>query len=347
MDQSRYRDKSYLVTYELTTEIFDSFDLLVDDIVPIRSVYMLYTDKGIKVLKKINYGLEELQFINSIIEYIIQNGYKYVVSFMKTTGDNYYIQRDDGIYVVLNLVEGREADYRNPIDLGMVSKSLCLLHKATHGMGETINRRNNLYKWIPAFEKRANDLLKFKEIAGLHEIKSGFDRLFLSFADTYYNDALKSIELLKNSDYERLCNIVSKDKNICHHDLAYHNVLIDNDSNVNFVDFDFSIMDLRIHDIGNLIVKSIKNCNWDIEKAENIIDNYCSIDLLVKEEIEVLYDFLVFPQDFYDISRCYYMKTKKWDEDDFLSKLEVKTGYYDDRKAFLSSFNKLSMHRGF
>ncbi|HBM79652.1 MAG TPA: CotS family spore coat protein, partial [Clostridiaceae bacterium] len=47
-----------------------------------------------------------------------------------------------------------------------------------------------------------------------------------------------------------------------------------------------------------------------------------------------------FPQDFYDISRCYYMKTKNWDEYDFLSRLETKAGYYDDRKTFFNNFKQ-------
>ena len=66
MEQSRYRDKSFLVTYELTTDIFEGFGLKVDDIMPIRSVYMLYTDKGIKVLKKLIYGIDDLMFINNM-----------------------------------------------------------------------------------------------------------------------------------------------------------------------------------------------------------------------------------------------------------------------------------------
>lgn len=340
MDQSRYRDKSYLITYELTTDIFDAFNLKIDDIVPIRSVFLLYTDKGVKILKKINYKLEELLYINSVVEHVSKNGYEFVVPFMKAADGNYYVERNDGIYVVLDLVEGREADFQNPTDIALVSKSLCLMHNATSGIEEVFEKRNNLYKWIPAFEKRADNLLKFKEIAALHEIKSGFDKLFLSYVDIFYDEAVKSIELLKYSDYEKLCSKTQKYKNICHHDLAYHNILIDKNTNVYFVDFDNSILDLRIHDIGNFIVKSIKNCNWNIEKVENIINSYRSIDDIRKEELEVLYDFLVFPQDFYDISKCYYMKTKKWEEDDFLSKLETKTGYYNDRKLFLDNLRE-------
>lgn len=345
MDQSRYRDRAYLVTYELTTDIFDAYDIQVDDIVPIRSVYILYTDKGVKILKKINYSLEELEFINNVVDHAGKN-YPFIVSFMKTVSGKYYIKKDEGIYVVLNLIEGREADFQNPVDISMISKALCKLHYATSNIDGVIMGKDNLFNWIPDFKKRADELVKFREISELHHIKSSFDKLFLEYIDRYYEEALHAIELLQASSYNKLCSEGSHVKSICHHDLAYHNIMIDNNSNVHFVDFDYCIFDLRIHDIANFIVKSVKYCNWDIDKAVTILENYRSIDQISKEELKALYGFLMFPQDFYEISRQYYMKTKNWDEGDFLSRLERKTGYYSDRKQFLHDLNEYIKMRG-
>ncbi|MDI6617130.1 MAG: CotS family spore coat protein [Clostridiales bacterium] len=340
MELSRYRDKSYLVNYELTIDIFESFGLIVDDIVPVRSVFMLYTNKGAKILKKIDYSLGELEYINSLMRYVNKNGYKYIAPFMNTVDGNFYLKRPDGIYVVIDLIEGREADFQNPIDLSSVSKALCRFHNSTRGFTCTIEKRNNLNKWIMTFERRASDLVKFREIASLHEIKTGFDNLYLKYVDEYLDEAKESITLLKESPYPKLCTESYNNKNVCHHDLAYHNIIINSENDVYLVDFDYCIADLRIHDIGNLIVKAIKNCKWDIEKAKKIIEDYSSVDALKSEELQVLYDFLIFPQDFYDISRCYYMKTKNWDEYDFLSRLETKAGYYDDRKTFFNNFKQ-------
>lgn len=342
MEQSRYRDKAYLVTYELTTDMFEEFGIKIDDILPVRSEFMLFTDSGAKILKKINYGLEELEFINSAIEHIGRNGYEFVIRFLKARDGNFYIKRDDGIYVVLNIVEGREIDFGNTSDISSVSRALCRLHKSTQGMETVLKKRDYLYRWVPVFEKRSQELLKFKEIADLHEIKTGFDRLYLNYVDKYYEESLKSIELLKSSSYEKLCDIINLNGNICHHNLAFYNIIINEDGNVYFSDFDSCIQDLRIHDIGNLIIKSVRNSGWGIEKAENILISYSSEDELLKGEVEALYGFLVFPQDFYDVSRSYYMKTKKWEEDDFLARLQVKAGYYADRKVFLDNFRGIA-----
>lgn len=340
MEQSRYRDKAYLVTYELTTDLFESFGVKVEDIVPARSVFILYTDRGVKILKKISCSVEELEFINSVVNHAMSGGYRYVVPFMRTREGRYYIEKDGSIYVMLDLIEGREADFQNPLDIGEVAKSLCLLHRATSGFSGVIESRNNLFRWIPKFKRRAENLLKFKEIAGMHEIRSGFDQLFLENADRYYRQASSAVDLLRQAGYQELCDD-SGTACICHHDLAYHNIIVASDGCVYFVDFDLCILDLRIHDIANLIVKAVKHGGWNIEKAKAVIDGYSAVDTLDAKELQTLHAFLTFPQDFYEISRQYYMRTKRWDEDDFLGRLQRKAGYYDDRERMLLNFKDL------
>lgn len=342
MEQSRYRDKAYLVTYELTTDIFDMFDIKVEEIVPVRSLYILYTDRGVKILKKVNYSLEELEFVNSVLEHVCRNGFKNVVRFLKTREDGYYFRREDGIYVVLDPAEGREADFQNPADIVSISKALCGFHNAASHIGSVSENRNSLYKRLTAFEKGALELLKFKEIAELHQIKTGFDLLFLKYIDRYYNESVKSVELLKSSAYEELCGSAASERGICLHNLAFYNIIVDNCGAVYFLDLDSCALDLRIHDIGDLIVSTIKNNSWDLEKAGIILSNYHQDYPLSLGELETLYAMLVFPQDFYDICRSYYMKTKNWDEEDFLAKLHVKTEYYNDRKKFLEGFKTIA-----
>lgn len=48
----KFRDKVYLSTYMLDTDLFDKFDFLVEDATPVRSVFILKTTEGLKILKK-------------------------------------------------------------------------------------------------------------------------------------------------------------------------------------------------------------------------------------------------------------------------------------------------------
>ncbi|WDC85017.1 hypothetical protein PL321_05650 [Caloramator sp. mosi_1] len=48
----KFRDKVYLSTYLLDTDLFDRYNFLVEDAVPIRSVFILKTNEGLKILKR-------------------------------------------------------------------------------------------------------------------------------------------------------------------------------------------------------------------------------------------------------------------------------------------------------
>lgn len=332
----RYRDKAYLSNYMLDTELFDYFDFLVEDATPVRSIFILNTDKGMKILKKVDYSEEEIMFIyNSLNK--IRELYPHVINFKESIFNKPYIEYEGGLYVVIDIIEGRECVFENPIDLMRASGALARLHIAGENIGVEYEKRNNLGKMIDRFRSKMLDMEKYKEIALMHKNKKEFDRVYLEYADYYIDYIKEAISQLENSSYLELCG---KYHTLCHHDLAHHNILMGNDDEVYFIDFDYSIIDLPYHDISNMLTKAIKHNGWDINIAENIMEAYMEKKPMSKDEINILYGFLLFPQDFYDISTSYYMQTRSWEEDDFVDKLKRKAGYKKEREEFLKEFYK-------
>lgn len=332
----RYRDKAYLSKYFLDTDLFDNYDFLVEDATPIRTIYILKTDKGMKILKKVDYGTEEVMFLyNSLNK--IRRKYPYVVNFKETIFGKPYVEYEGGIYTVIDIIEGRECIFENPIDLLKVSKALAKLHIAGENIGVYNGKRNQLGKMIDKFREKAKSMEVYRDIANIHINKSEFDRLYLEYADYYIGCIKDASKHLERSPYRELC---MTSHTLCHHDLAHHNILIGNDDNVYFIDFDYSVIDLPYHDLSNIITKAIKHNGWNIEISDSIMEAYMSEKRLSKEEISVLYGYLLFPQDFYDISSFYYMRTRSWDEDEFVDKLKRKAGYKEDRERFLKEFKK-------
>lgn len=335
MVDGRYRDKKYLSKYDLSVGLFDNFNLKVNDVVPIRHVYIISTDKGHKVLKRIDYSLENLEFINSAIKYI-KNRFPRVLDFVSTKDNKIYAQWKNDIYCIMDLVQGRECDFSNPIDLSIASKGLSELHKASIGFKSNYNNKVMVGKTIDIFKKRIEEMKLFKSIANLHECKTDFDKIFLENVEYYLNEIKESVRILENSEYNKLC--LEEDKVVfCHHDLVYHNIIINNEE-AYFIDFDYAIIDLKVHDLCNFISKAIKNFAFDIEKATSILYDYCMVNSLDNRELEVLYGMLCFPEDFYSISRDYYTKRKDWEEEVFLDRLIKKTSFKEDRSEFLEEF---------
>jgi len=341
----RYKDKTYLSKYDLDVNLFREFDLLVYDVIPVRKVFILNTNKGDKVLKKVNYSIDQLEFINYGIEYIKKNNFNRIIEFEKTKSNLIYVPWKDDIYCIMNLVEGRECEYSNPVDVMLTARAIAQLHRASTGImfekafERLIAKNKQRYlcgNVIKNFNKKLKELVFFKSIANRNENKNEFDYIFLDHVKYYEEDIKRSINILKESEYYNLCN--EKEKNIfCHHDLAHHNILI-NKEEVYFLDFDYAVVDLKVHDICNFTNKAIKDFCYDIEKCQNIISEYVKVNPIDNRELKVLRGMLSFPEDFYGVARDYYTRKKQWSEEMFLNRLKRKIGYREDREEFLEWF---------
>ncbi|EJO5346187.1 CotS family spore coat protein [Clostridium botulinum] len=328
-------NKDYLKKYNLSLDLFNQYNIIVKDIYPIRNVYIIDTNKGKKILKKVNYTIEELKFIQEIIDYI-RNDFKRIMDFEKNLQGDIYTLYKGEMYCLMDLIDGRESQFSNPLDLKISSIDLANMHKASQGFTTKFNQRITNGKTIEKFRVQKEEMNFFKNIANIHENKNEFDNLFLSEIDYYIEEINKSINILEDSCYYDICR--ERDKvSICHHDLAYHNILIKEDK-AYFIDFDYSIVDLKVNDLCNFITKVIKNFSFDINKANIILDSYSNIYNINHKELEVLYGLLSFPYDFYDISKNYYTKRKDWNEDVFLNRLIKKSNYKEDRREFLKNF---------
>lgn len=332
----RYRDKAYLSNYSLDTRLFDCFDFLVEDAAPIRSVYILNTNRGMKILKKVDYSIEELDFLYNSLN-IIRNKYPYIINFRESLEGRPYVKYEDGIYVVLDIIEGRDCIFENPLDLKKTAAALSKLHEAGEDVKFQNTSRNNLGKLLDRYGEKLRAMEKYKEIASMHVNKSECDRLYLKYADYYIGCIKSAYSHIERSKYKELCSIKHT---LCHHDLAHHNILIGKDSNVYFIDFDYSVIDLPYHDISNIITKAIKHSEWDVDIANIIMEGYMENSEMSRDEIEVLYGYLLFPQDFYDIASNYYMRNRGWEEDEFRDKLKRKAEYREDREKFLEEFRQ-------
>ncbi len=337
-DNVRFREKKFLSRYDLYVELFERFNLKVTDVVPLRNVYLLITDKGKKILKKVEYSKESLEFIYDAVEYI-RTGFNRIISFNRTeTGELYTIWNGE-LYCILDVVEGRECEFSNPLDVSIAARGIAELHKASEGYKCKFQERYLVGRTVENFKRRCIELKFFKNLASLHEYKNDFDKVFLDNVDYHIAESEKSINLLSTSPYFKISGEEDKIA-ICHHDLAHHNILV-NEDKAYFVDFDYAVVDLKVHDICNFINKAVKNFAFDLDRAKDIIGTYCTANTLDKREMEVLEALMIFPEDFYSISKDYYGRRKEWDEETFLDRLIRKVEYKEDREEFIEGFHSI------
>lgn len=342
MNKLRYSDEKYLCDYDLDIDLFKLFNLKVEDLIPLRSVYILITDKGKKILKKIE-NTEDMKFITTALDYI-KEGYSDILTFVKAGDGNYYVRWKDGIYCVMELIEGRECCCSNPLDVVIASKALAQYHKSSLGILKYLENsnlqtlKNNLGRFPQKFMNAKEHLLDIKGRVNKYGYKNTFDKLLLESVDEQIENINESIRSLEKSNYESLCKNENKIV-LCHNDLAHHNIILSEDR-AYFIDFEYSLVDIRVHDICNFLMKSIKNYGYDFDKSREIINAYDSIWKIDKDELEVLYAIMIFPNDYYNLVYNYYNKKKNWSYESFLSKFQNKLLDELDRRDFLKLYKE-------
>lgn len=338
--ETRFSHKEWLSKYDLDISLLDNYDFLVMDVIPLRKVFVLVTDRGNKILKKVNYSDEDITFIKNGVNNLKENGFTRVMNLISNRHGHIITEWKESTYVVMDLIEGRECEYNNSLDIIIAVKGLADMHKASRGIKfSTKSERYKGFKVIDNYKSKMKELQVFKERALSYENKNEFHEIFLKYVDYYLKAMEKSIEIIEQSPYMELCN--NKGNFIfCHHDLAYHNIII-NDYNSYFIDFDYSIIDLRVHDICNFINKTTKYSCYDFQVLKLIIDEYNKKIKLSQEEYEILYGMLCFPEGFYSIAKDYFYRKKLWKYESYLYKIEKKVKDIEEREEMIENFRNV------
>ncbi|MGL4454112.1 MAG: CotS family spore coat protein [Sarcina sp.] len=336
MGKIKYREAKYLCKYDLDTEFLNELELNINDLWPTRNIFILDCEEGKKILKLINYNNEKLEFIVDILEYL-KIGYDGVLSINRFKDGKYKIERNEKSYVLLDLIAGVECNLNNPMDLEAASKAIANLHLAGQGVLSKLDKykkKISLGNLKERFEEGIVNLEKCKELASLKTYKNEFDELFLENVDYNLGMMNSALEFLEKSKYKELCK--NEDYvTVCHNDLAYHNMIV-NDGKVNFIDFDYANIDLRILDVYNFTFKTLKKHAFDINIYNQIIADYNSILKLTNDEMELLYILFLYPGDFCTVSKNYYFALKDWRYESFFNKLENKVLHKKEKELLIA-----------
>lgn len=340
--ENKQKDREILSDYNLDLELFNLLGLDVTDIVPVRNIFRITTPKGMFSLKRVIYQKEEMDFIMSAVEHLRKNGFENVMEYMTKDDGSLFYEYDGEKYYLTKWVDGRELDYLNPIDLKSATHLLSQMHKASQGFDMSIapESRNFLGKWPENFKERISEMNEMKFRALLKKGRAHFDKIYLEFVDMCLEDAHRARKLLMDSPYEELVSKAKEESGFIHHDYAHHNLIQSFDGKLYVLDFDYCAVDIRIHDLGSLIIRNMKKTGWDIDKALYIIECYDKESPISNDELKVLVPFFLFPQDFWQISRQYYIEKKDWGDRDYLDKMNTKSQYTISRRQFIEEFEK-------
>ena len=341
MNKNRYVERKALCDYDLCEGLFDKLNLTVQDMIPLRKVFLLVTDKGKKILKRCDMKFEDVQFIDEALNYIYASD-KDVIRYCRNKDNEVITTYNGKNYIVLDMIEGREATFTNPVEISWCTKAIEKLHVSSKGIEKYLKDLNIKCKYgSNIINEYINDLKNMEQIKLLvkkYKYKNDFDSLFLNSVESMEKQMNKAIELLMNTNYEKM----KRDNRyfyLCHNDLAHHNFIIE-DNEINIIDFDYCKREIRAYDISNFMIKVLKRCNWNLEYAKEIINAYNSVSPLRDDEYKVLYAYLQFPQRYWRLANRYYYNEVNWGQNTFSNKIESIINEQEKFTKFLDDFKK-------
>lgn len=325
---------------KIKSYVEDNYSLKVDSIEKVKNSYKIITKDERYCLKVIKYEFSHFYFILSAIKHLQRNGFTNIPEFIMNNDNKEYGEMAGKYVYLTKWIPSRVSNYDNPLELAMVSSELAKLHQCSKGfnLGENMKPRVGWFSWISVFETRKNELLDFRNRINQKANKSEFDLLYLENIDDEVKRAEKSILGLQKNNYVRVMEREVFERGFCHHDYAHHNILIDNNKNINIIDFDYCILDSHLHDLSSLLIRNMKDGKWEKEKSDLIIDSYNENFKVKRDEIPLIREFIRFPQAFWQMGIQVYWEQQPWGEDFFINKLEK---YLDDREVreeFINSY---------
>jgi CotS family spore coat protein len=342
MEENRQLEREFLGEYDLDVKLFEAMGFKVKQIIPVRSVYRIVTDKGFFCLKRLKFPMEDMNFIFAALEHLKEKGFSNVFSIVKQENGDDFINFKGDKYFLTEWIDGRECDFLNPMDLDAAIEVLASLHNAAEGFDPAVCPPGRCWygRWPENFSSRIEEMKLIKEQVLAKPEKSEIDGIYLDYVDMCIGDGEEALRILNKTGYMDISGEAARKRSFIHHDFAHHNILHTFDGRIYVVDFDYCIMDIRIHDVGSLIIRNMKKSNWDMDKALGILDSYDRRNPVSNEELKVLAPFFLFPQDFWMISRQYYIEKKAWDEEDFVDKMNTKSEYTLMRRKFIEEYEK-------
>ncbi|QCX33434.1 CotS family spore coat protein [Caloramator sp. E03] len=322
--------------------IQNNYKIEVYEIEKIKNAFRIKTDNEYMCFKSSNYDIDQFRFIVSAIDYLYKRGFEGVLPPIKTKNGENFIKVNEGYGYLCKWIDSREADFKNPVELKMCVNTLSNLHIASMGfkIDFYIKNRNYYGKWIKRFKKRCDELLYFKALIKSKDKLSDFDNIYLKYFDSHYRQGLKAIKDLEESKYFEIMERHKELSYLCHHDTANHNFLITSNLDMYMIDFDYCILDTNLHDLSSIIIRNLKYGNWDFEILDFILSVYYEKIPISNDEIYLIFCFMQFPQDFWQVGLQYYVEKQPWEEEFFLRKLKRIVEDSKERMSFLREFEQ-------
>ncbi|GIM47205.1 spore coat protein [Collibacillus ludicampi] len=300
------------------------YHITVSGTVRMRSVVGILSEQGAFVLKKIE-GYPSMNRITQLAEVLekLQEKDVPVAPLLRTRKGKAFVRIGDLFWIVQPWIKGHHCDFSNKEERLASVRSIARMHQTPVALPAPSQN----YLWTPPLdEKYGARLERCKRI--LHA-----ERLPIKISSLWIKEAESAIVRLQGNDYKQALKKDRERGTVCHRDLAPHN-LIYKDRTAYLIDFDIAGIDVRAHDLYQVINHALFLNGWCERTVADILRTYQKVAPLCEANHKLLRTLFTYPalllREVYE-----YRKEKERDSDKWRTRLEWTLAIEEQRREWI------------
>lgn len=165
------------------------------------------------------------------------------------------------------------------------------------------------------------------------------ERLILEHNSDFSRHASHAASLLKQFNYRDFVHNAEHTLALLHQDYIYHNLIWIN-GEIHLIDFDYMTFDLRCIDIAKFLRRNLRQSNWEMRVADNIISGYTSVTPLCQEEFHLIYILLYLPYKYWQTLYFFFSDQKNRHYKRTYETIKQLVSQKRDKNIFMQNFEQ-------
>lgn len=337
-------------------KVLEQYDLEIISTRRGRGSYICETTQGLRILCDYSGSENKALFQNFIMEKVREGGYLNV-DWILPNKEGGLISRDweENKYVVKEWYVGRECDTTSENEIFAAVSNLARLHRLMQP-GEDCEFRKSFTAQPPLKEIQAQnaELRKIRSFVRKKNTKQDFERLLLDSFNEYYEQAVEAeakLVLLESAadQSEKQSEAVQREGGVhraprrpcgvCHGDYNHHHVLMSG-YDIATTNFECCRFDDQINDLYRFMRKILEKHDWNQRLGMRMLEQYAKVRPIPRQERELLYVRMLYPEKFRKLANHYYGSNKAWISGRFLEKLANLNRQEEKKNKFVKMLEK-------
>lgn len=324
----------------LVRRLKEDYDIEVLEIEPFRGrdLWKATSLGRTWVLKAYHFPSPLILWLHHLSEQLKSKGFQYFPEIeVNHMGEAFFVINHRA-YIVMPYLEGEKADYSRMDEINKVTQCLAAFHHS----GSWINQKFHPPKYQSIEKKLKDRLFQFKKMALAIENKyekDHFERQILQLEKDMIRFAEYALHHIDFTLLEKYQREAVENRMVSHRDVANHNFIIGKKTWM--IDYDLSAYEPQFLDLWQLINRIMVERNWSMEDFHQIEKMYTLNRKLRSDEIRLLHQFSLFPNDFFREALGVYHYPKKFKREQSDKILFRYIHYFEAYKEFQSRIAKI------